>query len=198
MENWKRYKETCLEVSDKGNIRSIDHIVEQKSNGGGICNINYKGRNRKLQSYNSGYLGIYHNTLGNMMIHRMVAETFLPNPNNYPCVNHKDGNKHNNNVENLEWCSYSQNTKHAIDTGLLKLDKVQVLNAMQKGWDISKHKRRPVTCLETGQIFDCMTDAELFMNPNLTREEAQQMRSIRYCCLGKQKTAYQLHWRWAQ
>lgn len=53
-------------------------------------------------------------------VHRLVAEAFLLNSDNLKTVNHKDGNKENNRVENLEWASYSQNNQHAYDTGLKK------------------------------------------------------------------------------
>lgn len=54
-------------------------------------------------------------------IHRLLAEVFLDNPENKPCVNHIDGNKLNNTLINLEWVSYSENTQHAVKAGLHKI-----------------------------------------------------------------------------
>ena len=52
-------------------------------------------------------------------VHRLVAETYIPNPKNLPCINHIDNNGHNNSVDNLEWCTYQHNTIHAYENGLI-------------------------------------------------------------------------------
>lgn len=64
--------------------------------------------------YNTGYL-----KCGQGKVHRIIAETFIPNPENKPSVNHKDGNKANNELDNLEWATYSEQQIHAIKIGLV-------------------------------------------------------------------------------
>lgn len=65
-------------------------------------------------------------------VHRLIAETLLPNPNNYPMINHKDANKLNNNLDNLEWCSNAYNTKEAYDRGVYTSRTKCMVKATQK------------------------------------------------------------------
>lgn len=86
-----------------------------------ICN---NGNEIAKQINHKGYYRVgISNELGrkSVFIHRIVATAFLPNPNNLPQVNHKDGNKKNNHYLNLEWCDNSHNIRHAIDNGLMKM-----------------------------------------------------------------------------
>lgn len=81
--------------------------------------------NRYLQGtlYNTGYKMVRLTVEGvkkGYAIHRLVAQTFIPNPNNLPIVNHKDGKKQNNSVDNLEWVTASENHNHAIDNNISK------------------------------------------------------------------------------
>lgn len=85
------------------------------------------------------------------MVHRLVAKTFICNPRNLPEVNHKNGNKDDNDVSNLEWCTRQQNAQHAVDAGLRsivgpgagKLTKDQ----------IEAVKAHPESCKRTGRKF---------------------------------------------
>ena len=82
-------------------------------------------------------------------VHRLVARHFLANPDNLPSINHKDGNKANNYVSNLEWCSHSYNVKHSYDTGLkhphrLTQDEINRLRESHIGKPLSAETREKI------------------------------------------------------
>ena len=106
---WKDIKnyEGLYQVSTDGKIRSLDRYVTTR---GGAKALR-KGKEIKLRKNSDGY---YMVNLSNRTysVHRLVAQAFIPNPNNFPCVNHKDENRKNNNVENLEWCTHKYNNNY--------------------------------------------------------------------------------------
>lgn len=80
----------------------------------GLCRRSDTKRMLGCHAYSNGYRFYHMNNKGHLA-HRVVAKAFIPNPENKRCVNHKDGNKNNNHVDNLEWVTYSENHKHAYD-----------------------------------------------------------------------------------
>lgn len=100
------------QISNLGRVKSLPRKVKQ-SNG---YEYNIKERFLKISLHLNGYSGITLNSNGKkrFLIHRLVAEHFIENPNNLPQVNHKDLDKTNNKKDNLEWCTKSYNQLHYI------------------------------------------------------------------------------------
>jgi hypothetical protein len=119
---WKAIKGHPLyEVSRDGQVRSLDKYVAGPYGSKTFS----KGRILKPWLSTSGYKVVQLTNGKREMVHRLVAKTFIRNPDNLPCVNHIDGNKLNNHVDNLEWTTYSANSYHAKDIGLKK-DRVAI------------------------------------------------------------------------
>lgn len=83
-----------------------------------ISHLSWEDRELVPVDNGQGYLRVQLRGIGKKLVHRLVAEAFLPNPNGKEQVNHLDGNKSNNRVDNLEWATHQENMAHADRTGL--------------------------------------------------------------------------------
>src|SRR5699024_2369537 len=114
VEIWKPIKgyEDSYLVSTLGRIKSKPRLGTR---GGILKELYSRWQYNRVNLYKGGEMKSF-------FIHRLVAKEFLPNPENKPQVNHKDGNKLNNALSNLEWVTQSENQLHAYETGLQKVD----------------------------------------------------------------------------
>lgn len=168
-EIWKDIKdyEGLYQVSNNGKVKSIkrDIILKSSSNHKGYLYV-------ILCKNNKSKVG---------RIHRLVAETFIPNPENKPQVNHINGIKADNNVNNLEWCTNTENLKHAFAIGL----KTNVGNNNPRTRKINQYNLQ-------GDFIKCWNSIyDIEHTLNFSRS------SIWRCCTAKFKQSHGFVWRYA-
>jgi hypothetical protein len=143
-EQWKAIAECNGEyyISDHGRVKSMkfgkERILKPCPNTRGYLIVFVAGKWEKQRCN---------------LIHQLVAKTFLPNPESKPQVNHKDGNKLNNSVTNLEWMTHQENIQHAWDTGLFEEKRKAIVRAC------IIQKSKPVIDLYTGIKYNSLSDA---------------------------------------
>lgn len=151
--------EGYYQASNYGAIRSVDRIKMLF----GVNPVEMKGRTlRNKYNKSTGYMMVILGVDGRRdtkTVHRLVAKTWIPNPSLLGDVNHKDGDKGNNAISNLEWCTRSMNIHHAYDTGL---------NISRKGTEVWTNKltedqvreiyHAPGLCREIGEKYGVLKD----------------------------------------
>lgn len=178
MEIWKPVKnyENLYEVSNLGRVKSLTRFVD--SNRYEIKEIIKKPYYNKSIGYYSISLwknGIQHT----WTVHRLVAEAFIENPDKLPCINHKNGRKLDNRVNNLEWCTYKENNNHAINTNL------------------RKPKENKILCIELNLKFiNAYKAGEYILNKNITHAKLDTVyHNILKVAKSNKGTAYKYHWK---
>lgn len=184
MEIWKKIDNfDNYEISSIGRVRTTDKIII-RTNGRPIP---FRGRILKLYKDHKGYLhvNLYNKShvKRRFQVHRLVAKYFIPNPNNLPQVNHKDENKSNNCITNLEWCSNNYN-----------------INYGNRNYNLSRSLKNNIKTSKIVLQYD--------KDKNLIREWPsinEIRRSLNYCtssiwrcCQGKQKQAYNYIWKYKE
>ena len=174
-EIWKEIKGYSMYlVSNYGRVWSKTRIIKTK-NGNRLV----KGKIRTPQNDGVGYIRYVlvndEGELINKRGHNLVADAFIPNPKNFPIVNHKDLNKSNNNVLNLEWCDYSQNALHSLKEMKRRTgDYVVFKISMQDARKIRKLKDEGMSNIELASKFNVSRQTIWKIVTFQTHEELQE------------------------
>lgn len=116
------------------------------------------------------------------MVHRLVAQAFIPNPDNKPYIDHIDGSRDNNTVDNLRWCTHTENMNNPIS---LKRKSIAALGNHMTGKFGALHPTsRKVQCVETGTVYGGIAEAERLTGAN----------HISMVCRGQRNTSGGFHW----
>lgn len=191
IEVWADIKgyEGAYQVSNKGNVRSVDRRQEDKNGRG----VNYKGKLIRPLPNSRGYLRVQlksNNKAEKRFVHRLVAEHFAENP--LPeiniVVNHIDSNPQNNSADNLEWTTYQGNSQHALKAGRMTRTE-EWLDKMRKAME--KSSKPVVACYpETEQV------VYTFNSIHEAGKCGFEISCVSQCCSGKRKTHKGLAWRY--
>jgi len=150
--------EGYYQVNSNGDVKSLDKLISPTHNG--IKKRFKKGRILRpntCRQYSAVVLT--KNTINkSISVHRLVAMIFVPNPDNKPCVNHKNGNKRDNRAENLEWCTHSENSQHAYANGLIP-KKFGENNPMFGRTGSRNKNSKAVLDTQTGIFYESITEA---------------------------------------
>ena len=187
IEIWKDIPnyEGLYQASNLGRIRSLDHKVMKKSLSGELIVRQYKGKILKGWVQNTGYLTV---SLSNKKysVHRLIATTFLEQEKGKNIVNHIDGNKLNNRVDNLEWCDYKHNFDEAIRLNLMNIKYNSYVNRIRakkiNQYDLKGNFIRS---------YLCSVDAEKELRNKGIKINARNIRNV---CNGERKTAGGFYW----
>ena len=171
-EIWKDIKgfEGMYQVSNMGNVKSLNynHTNESKM----LIPLKRKDGYLKVRLYkNKGY--------GTFFVHRLVAETFIKKVPNKIIINHKDGNKSNNRVNNLEWCTQKENVNHAYKIGRKKLTRYYGRTRIVGQYDLNNNLIK---------IWETLSDIE--------KELGFDDSAIWCCCNNKTKKSYNFIWKY--
>lgn len=156
-EKWKDIEEYegIYQVSNRGRIRSFYNGRHGVGNSSKILNPSLGTHDRYRISLSKN------GTKKDMSVARLVAKSFIPNPDNKPQVNHIDGDPLNNHVDNLEWCTQSENMKHAYENGLVEFSE-DFKNHINKDKSGEKNGMSVLSKAEVIEIKSLLEDGELY------------------------------------